>query len=282
MSPVRRNWPTSSDAGHGRGMLAPAPGRDEAQGAASHAWTSGSDDAQRGGDETMDATLLLIEDEAAIADTLVYALEAEGFRVLWRRLGRDGLASLESEAVHLVVLDIGLPDDNGFELCRRIRARWQLPVIFLTARKEEVDRIVGLEIGADDYVTKPFSPRELAARAKAVLRRTHARAEEAVPDAASAPTPFVIDDERKRIRYHGEWLDLTTYEYRILRVLASRPEQVFSREHLLEQVWDEPEQSLDRAVDTHIKTLRAKLRGIAPESNPIRTHRGLGYSVTPE
>ena len=227
----------------------------------------------------MDATLLLIEDEAAIADTVVYALEAEGFRVIWHRLGRDGLASLDSEVVDIVALDIGLPDDNGFELCRCIRQRWQLPVIFLTARREEVDRIVGLEIGADDYVTKPFSPRELAARAKAVLRRTQEQTQACV----DAPqTPFVIDDERKRIRYQAQWLDLTTYEYRILHILASRPQHVFSREYLLAQVWDEPEQSLDRAVDTHIKTLRAKLRQIDPGANPIRTHRGMGYSVSPE
>lgn len=233
-------------------------------------------------DETMDATLLLIEDEAAIADTLVYALQSEGFRVLWRQLGREGLSCLEHETVDLVVLDIGLPDDNGFELCRRIRAQWSLPVIFLTARKEEVDRIVGLEIGADDYVTKPFSPRELAARAKAVLRRTRAGADHDTPGPGGSAGPFTLDDVRKRIRFQDEWLDLTLYEYRILHTLVSRPEQVFSREHSMERAWDAPDHSFDRAVDTHIKTLRAKLRRVDPDSNPIRTHRGMGYSVTRE
>lgn len=226
----------------------------------------------------MDATILLIEDESAIADTLIFALEADGFRVLWRQLGREGEACLDEETVDLVLLDIGLPDDNGFELCRRIRERHGVPVVFLTARKEEVDRIVGLEIGADDYVTKPFSPRELAARARAVLRRTRAGKDHS--GEAEANSLFLVDDTRKRIRYQNQWLDLTLYEYRILHILVSRPERVFSREHLLEHAWDNPESSFDRAVDTHIKTLRAKLRRIDPERNPIRTHRGLGYSVT--
>lgn len=229
--------------------------------------------------EIMDATILLIEDEAAIADTVIYALKTEGFRVIWQQLAGDGEACLEQEAVDLVLLDVGLPDDNGFELCRRLRARHDLPVIFLTARKEEIDRIVGLEIGADDYVTKPFSPRELAARVKAVLRRTRdARGGRA----GAGESPFAVDDQRKRICYLGAWLDLTRYEYRILRQLVSRPGQVFSREQLLENAWDDPQQSFDRAIDTHIKTLRAKLRQVDPERQPIRTHRGFGYSVTPE
>lgn len=228
--------------------------------------------------EPMDATILLIEDEAAIADTVVYALESDGFTVRWYALASEGEACLQQESIDLLLLDIGLPDDNGFEVCRRIREHHSLPVIFLTARKEEIDRIVGLEIGADDYVTKPFSPRELAARVRAVLRRTHNNQ----PTAQMKPagSPFVLDDNRKQIQYKGQWLDLTRYEYRILHLLASRPNQVFSRDHLLEKAWDDPTQSFDRAVDTHIKTLRAKLRHIDPNQQPIRTHRGFGYSLT--
>lgn len=229
-------------------------------------------------DDDMPNIILLIEDEAAIADTLLYALETEGLTVLWHRLAREGLSRLETDPVDLVILDIGLPDDNGLDVCRRIRERWQVPVIFLTARKEEVDRIVGLEIGADDYVTKPFSPREVAARVKAVLRRTHATADSTPPSTGL----FTVNDERKRIAFRDQWLELTRYEYLILRALTSRPEWVFSREQLMEQAWEDPDNSFDRAVDTHIKTLRAKLRRIDPHSNPIRTHRGLGYSVDRE
>lgn len=233
------------------------------------------------GDHLMGHSILLIEDEAAIADTLVYALGSEGFHVHWHRLGQEGIACLESEPIDLVILDIGLPDEDGFALCRRIRQRWELPIIFLTARKEEVDRVVGLEIGADDYVTKPFSPRELAARVKAILRRIGSNAQETNQDGDHPVQagPFLIDDGRKRIRFRDQWLELTPCEYRILQALASRPEQVFSRDALMDQAWDNPDHSFDRAVDTHIKTLRSKLRRIDPDSNPIRTHRGLGYSV---
>lgn len=234
-----------------------------------------------GHEDTMQATVLLIEDEAAIADTLVYVLEAEGFRVLWRRLAREGLACLEEESVDLTVLDVGLPDGNGFDVCRRIRETHRMPVIFLTARKEEVDRIVGLEIGGDDYVTKPFSPREVAARVKAVLRRSQPAAE---PPSEShrANGTFFIDEARKSIRFRACWLELTRYEYLILRALASRPGQVFSRAQLMDQAWDESSEPFDRAVDTHIKTLRAKLRAVDPNANAIRTHRGMGYSINPE
>lgn len=230
--------------------------------------------------DTMHATLLLIEDESAIADTVIYALEKDGFRVLWHQLAREGEDCLERENVDLLILDIGLPDDNGFEFCRRIRAHHQLPVIFLTARKEEVDRVVGLEIGADDYVTKPFGPRELAARVRAVLRR--AQGGQTANSPTVDPSLFAIDDQRKQIRYQGQWLELTQHEYRILQLLVSRPGQVFSREQLLERAWDDPGQSFDRAVDTHIKTLRAKLKRIDSERQPIRTHRGFGYSMRPE
>ncbi|WP_111657405.1 two-component system response regulator CreB [Isoalcanivorax indicus] len=229
----------------------------------------------------MPETILLVEDETAIADTLVYALESEGFTVVWRRLAGEGLNYLASAHADLVILDVGLPDENGFDVCRRLRQQWSMPVIFLTARKEEVDRIVGLEIGADDYVTKPFSPREVAARVRAVLRRT---LHQAVSPAESGKphTAFALDDDGKRIAFRGRWLDLTRYEYQVLRVLAERPGRVFSRAQLMDQAWEDPAQSFDRAVDTHIKTLRAKLRQIDPDCNPIRTHRGLGYSVASE
>jgi len=219
-------------------------------------------------------TILLIEDETAIADAAGYALETEGFRVLRTALGQEGLALLQSDpTIALVVLDIGLPDGNGFDVCRAIRRFSELPVLFLTARSDEVDRIVGLELGADDYVTKPFSPRELAARVKAILRRVQPAAEE------SASNGFELDEGRARVRWCSQWLALTRYEYLILKVLISQPERIFSRAQIMDQVWQEPEASLERAVDTHIKSLRQKLRAVTPEYDPITTHRGFGYSL---
>ncbi|HEV7505904.1 MAG TPA: two-component system response regulator CreB [Thermoanaerobaculia bacterium] len=218
-------------------------------------------------------TILVVEDEPAIADTIQYALESEGFRCHRLETGAGVVEVLDRQPVALVVLDIGLPDLSGIEVCRRIRQRHDVPVIFLTARAGEVDRVVGLELGADDYVVKPFSPRELAARVKAVLRRARG---------LSGPPPgdaFTLDEERLQITYFGKALDLSRYEYRLLAVLLKRPGRVYSREQLLELAWDEPEASLDRTVDAHVKNLRAKLRDVRPEFDPIATHRGTGYSL---
>jgi two-component system catabolic regulation response regulator CreB len=220
-------------------------------------------------------TILVVEDEPAIADTIQYALESEGFQCLRLEGGSEVAEVLDRQPVALVVLDIGLPDTSGIEVCRELRQRHDVPVIFLTARAGEVDRVVGLELGADDYVTKPFSPRELAARVKAVLRR--ARPTKAEPGPAGAT--FALDEERRRITYFGKPLDLSRYEYRLLAVLLKKPGRVYSREQLLELVWDEPEASLDRTVDAHVKNLRAKLRDVRPDVDPIATHRGTGYSL---
>lgn len=218
-------------------------------------------------------TILVVEDEPAIADTIQYALESEGFRCLRLEGGAGVVEVLDRQPVALIVLDIGLPDMSGIEVCRRLRERHDVPVIFLTARASEVDRVVGLELGADDYVTKPFSPRELAARAKAVLRRSR-RGASAPPGAA-----FALDAERRQITYFGRPLELSRYEYKLLAVLLKRPGRVYSRDELLDLVWDAPEASLDRTVDAHVKNLRAKLRDIRPDLDPIATHRGQGYSL---
>jgi len=222
--------------------------------------------------------ILILEDESSIADNIRYALEAEGFAALWFSTLKEGREALARGGIDLVVLDVGLPDGNGFDFCRELRKTSAVPVIFLTARSGEVDRVVGLEIGADDYMVKPFSPRELAARVKAVFRRG-AAAVGAPPSRPSSALPFTVDAERLKIFYFGEPLPLSRYEFRLLRVLVERPGRVLSRDQLMELAWEEPEASLDRTVDAHIKSLRAKMRKVNPAVDPIETHRGLGYSL---
>jgi two-component system, OmpR family, catabolic regulation response regulator CreB len=222
--------------------------------------------------------VLVVEDEPGIADTLQYALRTEGFEPRWCASGEAALAQVEGAA--LVILDVGLPDLGGFEVFKRLRARdAALPILFLTARADEIDRVVGLELGADDYVTKPFSPRELVARVRTVLRRSLPPASASGGAAAALPTAFRIDDGKRSIHYYGRALDLSRYEYGLLKTLLSRPGFVFTRERLLQLVWDDDTDSLDRTVDAHVKTLRAKLKAVAPSLEPIRTHRGVGYAL---
>lgn len=220
--------------------------------------------------------VLIVEDEPGIADTLQYALRTDGFEPRWCATGEAALS--QSEGVALVILDVGLPDASGFEVFKRLRARHEdLPVLFLTARADEIDRVVGLELGADDYVTKPFSPRELVARVRGILRRSGTPTRTAASSGASAP--FACDDGKRQIRFYGRALDLSRYEYGLLKTLVGRPGFVFTRERLLELVWDDDSDSLDRTVDAHVKTLRAKLKAVAPMLEPIRTHRGVGYAL---
>jgi two-component system catabolic regulation response regulator CreB len=225
-------------------------------------------------------TILVVEDEAAIAETILYALRTEGFEPRWKTTGGEALAALAEQAVALVILDVGLPDMSGFDVCREIQRRARIPVIFLTARSGEVDKIVGLELGADDYLAKPFSPRELTARVRAVLRRTNGRG----GDQPAAPQAglWLHDQARCRISYRARPLDLTRNEYRLLCALLASPGRVFNRDQLMAAAWEDPGAALDRTVDAHIKTLRAKLREAAPGNDPIVTHRGLGYSLREE
>lgn len=226
----------------------------------------------------MKPSILVVEDEPGIADTLQYALRTEGFDPCWVATGEAALAHVAVSTPALVILDVGLPDTSGFEVFKQLRARADVPVIFLTARSDEIDRVVGLELGADDYVAKPFSPRELVARVRSILRRaTRVTAPAAEPAAAAAP--LLVDSGRRQIRYYGRVLELSRYEFGLLQVLASRPGHVFSRDALLARVWDDATDSLDRTVDAHVKTLRAKMRVVAPELDPIRTHRGTGYAL---
>lgn len=228
--------------------------------------------------------ILLVEDEQAIADTLLYVLRSEGFDVCHVALGSEAIAVIRGTPVDLIVLDVGLPDTTGFEVLKQVRARPEnsdVPVIFLTARAEEIDRILGLELGADDYVTKPFSPREVAARVRAILRRqARSRGNDALVAPPSA-SPWQHDPAGMWIGFGGRTLELTRYEYLLLALLLSSPGRVFTREQIMERVWFDAPETSDRSIDTHVKTLRAKLRAIDQVGEHIVTHRGSGYSLAP-
>lgn len=242
----------------------------------------------------MDLQLLIVEDEPAIADALQFVLRAEGFSTCHApTLGaaREALlASLAPTAnpFALVLLDIGLPDGSGFDLCREMRSHTQstlrdLPILFLSARHEEIDRILGLELGADDYVVKPFSPREVAARIRAILRRRPAPVAAAespqqltqtsTQSAAAEPAAIYADLDSACARVHGEKVELTRNELLLLQHLQTHPDKVYTRRQLMEAVWEEPDSAAERTVDTHIKSLRKKI-----PAAPIATHRGFGYS----
>ena len=224
-------------------------------------------------------TILVVEDEASIAETIVYALKTEGMDPQWKTTGAAALTFLSEKPVALVVLDLGLPDMSGFDVCREIRRKSNVPIVFLTARADEVDRIVGLELGADDYMAKPFSPRELTARVRAILRRVSHGSNS---HGSVASTLWQHDAERCRVSYRGKPLDLTRNEYRLLVALLGAPGRVFNRDQLMQAAWDDPGAAMDRTVDAHVKSLRAKLREAAPDADPIVTHRGLGYSLREE
>ncbi|MBR7800697.1 two-component system response regulator CreB [Undibacterium fentianense] len=228
----------------------------------------------------MPQTILIVEDEIAIADNLSYALATDGFHPRHLSLGQAAIDLVQSSPheIALIVLDVGLPDLNGFEVCRQLRSFSDIPIIFLTARNDEIDRIVGLEIGADDYVSKPFSPREVVARVRAVLRRqllpAHLQSK-----TEEVPERFELRAEEGRILYFGQILQLTRYEYLLLKTLIERPGLLFSRAQLMDIVWTNASNTMDRTVDTHIKSLRAKLKLINDQDEPIETHRGMGYSI---
>ncbi len=227
----------------------------------------------------MESVILIVEDEPAIAENIKYALSTEGFKTKWHSRGGEVLDYISENPVSLIILDVGLPDINGMELCKKIREKTSVPVIFLTARSDEIDKVVGLEIGADDYMVKPFSPRELSARVKAVLRRVENFKSESLKKEEENKTSFEIDGLKHKIHYHSKLLELSKYEYQLLEIFISRPGQIFSWDKLMELVWDDSEMSMDRTVDAHIKNIRRKLKTITPDLDPIQTHRGLGYSL---
>jgi len=220
----------------------------------------------------MSQTILIVEDEAELAALVADYARAAGYTARVIGDGRAALAAIRDEPPALVVLDLMLPGMDGLALCRALRARSALPVIMVTARVEEIDRLLGLEAGADDYLCKPFSPRELMARIKAILRRAGGT--------ASAPAPaavLLVDEAARRVLVHGQPLDLTPSEFAILAALARRPGQVFSRALLLDCARADSLDATDRAIDSHVKNLRRKIDAAAPGLDAIRSIYGLGY-----
>jgi phosphate regulon transcriptional regulator PhoB len=221
--------------------------------------------------------IAIVEDEADIVELIRYNLKKEGFEVESFERGREALESLRRSPADLVLLDIMLPDEDGFEICKKMRSDDRLrtmPVIFLTAKGEEIDRVLGLELGADDYVVKPYSPRELVARVKAVLRRQSRPLER--PEVVEA-REIRMDSRTQEVIVRGEPVELSTLEFRLLHFLASHPRQIFSRERLLDEVWGADCTVTPRTVDVHVRRLREKIEAQADEPEYIRTVRGAGY-----
>jgi len=223
-------------------------------------------------------TILLVDDEDAVQKLLTYPLEREGFRVVSARDGEEALEVFGEENPDLVVLDIMLPRLDGLEVCKRLRARSTVPIIMLTARDDELDKVVGLELGADDYITKPFSIREFRSRVRALLRRARLPAYEGEDgDEVIAAGPLRIDLSRRAVDLDGRSVQLTYVEFELLRTMASNPGRVFSRKMLLEALWGGSDYREPRTIDVHVRHLREKLERDPGEPELIHTVRGVGY-----
>jgi DNA-binding response OmpR family regulator len=223
------------------------------------------------------STILLVDDEDSIQKLLAYPLEREGFRVLQARDGEDALRLFDSEHVDLVVLDLMLPKLDGLEVCKRLRAESQVPIIMLTARDDELDKVVGLELGADDYITKPFSIREFRSRVRALLRRASAARQTGLDGDVISLDGLVIDLGRRSVEVRSQDVQLTYVEFELLRILASHPGRVYSRRMLLESLWGGADYREPRTIDVHVRHLREKLERNPAEPEYILTVRGVGY-----
>jgi len=222
-------------------------------------------------------TILLIEDDARLAQLTSDYLQRHNFLVSWLSDGNRGLEAVQRQRYDVVLLDVMLPGRSGFEVCRELRATSDIPVILLTARAEEADRVLGLELGADDYLVKPFSPRELVARIQALLRRVRGQA--GPPSRTTRVGNLMIDPTSCRALLEGRELPLTGYEFTLLRVLAERAGRVLSREQLMELALGNAEESFDRSIDVHISRLRHKLGDDSKHPRLIKTIRGMGYML---
>ncbi|WP_437662037.1 response regulator [Sorangium sp. So ce1182] len=230
----------------------------------------------------MSKHILVVDDEARIREVLLYALQKEGYTVTAVADGRAAIEAAGAGAgrVDLVVLDVMLPELDGLEVCRRLRAGSRTPILFLSARADEVDRIVGLELGGDDYLTKPFSPRELVARVRALLRRAEAPPPAPPPEARAAVLrhgPIEVDTDRHEARYLGQPVSLTATELGVLGALLERPGVVLSRGQLMQRAYRYDNLITERTIDTHVRRIRAKFRAVG--GDPIATVHGVGYKV---
>jgi DNA-binding response OmpR family regulator len=223
------------------------------------------------------STILLVDDEDSVQKLLTYPLERDGFRVIPARDGEEALRRFEAEPVDLVVLDIMLPKLDGLEVCKRLRAESSVPIIMLTARDDEFDTVLGLELGADDYITKPFSIREFRSRVRALLRRAGTAQRARDPAEALEIGGLRIDPERRAVQLDGKPVELTYVEFELLRTLAGSPGRVFSRRALLEAVWGDAAYREPRTIDVHVRHLREKLERDPSEPDLILTVRGAGY-----
>jgi DNA-binding response OmpR family regulator len=223
------------------------------------------------------STILLVDDEDSVQKLLSYPLERDGFRVLAAKDGEEALAKFASEPVDLVVLDLMLPKLDGLEVCKRLRAQSTVPIIMLTARDDELDKVLGLELGADDYITKPFSIREFRSRVRALLRRASLPAQDRRESETIQADGLVVDPSRRTVEVRGEAVQLTYVEFELLRTLAANPGRVFSRRQLLEALWGDSAYREPRTIDVHVRHLREKLERDASEPEFILTVRGAGY-----
>jgi DNA-binding response OmpR family regulator len=224
------------------------------------------------------ATILLVDDEDAVQKLLTFPLEREGFRVLQARDGEDALRRFGGERVDLVVLDLMLPKMDGLEVCRRLRAQSSVPIIMLTARDDELDKVVGLEIGADDYITKPFSIREFRSRIRALLRRAALAGQSDGRDVIRA-NGLAIDLAKRTVTIDERPVELTYVEFELVRTMASQPGRVFSRQALLEALWGDYAYREPRTIDVHVRHLREKLEPDPHAPELIQTVRGVGYRL---
>ncbi|MGB9660435.1 MAG: response regulator [Moorellaceae bacterium] len=223
----------------------------------------------------MEAKILVVDDEPAILELVTYNLEQAGFTAITAADGETALKLVEKEKPDLVILDVMLPKIDGFEICRTLRARGNTPILMLTARREEVDRVLGLELGADDYLTKPFSPRELVARVRAILRRVSESSNR--QEGMIAVGDLVINPDSHEVKMRGKPVDLTLKEYQLLKFLAENPGRVFTREALLDRLWEGEYFGDTRTIDVHIRHLREKIEEDPSNPRYILTVRGVGY-----
>ena len=222
--------------------------------------------------------ILVVDDDPHIMDVICFALEKAGHTYITAKDGVEALDKFSSSEIHLVVLDIGLPEIDGLEVCRQIRKSSEVPILFLSARDDEIDRVLGLEIGGDDYVTKPFSPRELMARVNVILKRANSTPVEAKLDGVLNKGALSMDIEHRSAHFKDNELSLTAIEFNILKTVLARPRMAFSRDQIMTAAWPDNIHVSERTIDSHVRNLRSKLGAVGCE-DAIETVHGIGFRL---